>query len=65
MYDCTCPNITVNECRCYLFSNLGRVINSCPPAKDALLQHVCRKTLQSYLWSHCAWKMGMENRSTW
>ena len=39
MYDRTCPVATVNECRKYLFTQLGRMIENCPPTQNALIQH--------------------------
>ena len=53
MYDRTCPHSRVNECRQYLFTHLGRVIDNCPPTQDALIQHIKRAMLQSRIWASC------------
>ena len=53
MYDRTCPVATVNECRKYLFTQLGRMIENCPPTQDALIQHTTRAMLQSFIWTNC------------
>ena len=50
MYDQTCPDFTVNGCRKYLFTKLGRLIENCPPTLDALTQHINRAILQSSIW---------------
>ena len=50
MYDQTCPDFTVNGCRKYLFTKLGRLIENCPPTLDALTQHIKRAILQSNIW---------------
>ena len=53
LYDSTCPYSSVNECRRYLFAQLGRMIDNCPPTQNALYQHIRRAMLQSYIWSRC------------
>ena len=53
LYDRTCPHVRVNECRQYLFTQLGRVIDNCPPTQDALIQHIKRAMLQSRIWASC------------
>lgn len=53
MYDRTCPVASVNECRKYLFTKLGRMIDNCPPTQNALIQHTKRAMLQSYIWTNC------------
>ena len=51
MYDRTCPVVTVNECQ--VFTQLGRMIENCPPTQDALIQHTKRAMLQSFIWTNC------------
>ena len=45
LYDRT--SMTVNDCRRNLFTKKGRSVESMPPTKDALMQHVKRAMLQS------------------
>ena len=53
MYDRSCPYKNVEKCRRYLFTQLNRAIEACPPTKDALVQHVRRAMLQADVWSRC------------
>ena len=41
------PFISVNEYRKFLFTKKGRPVESIPPAKEALEQHIKRVMLQS------------------
>ena len=47
LYDRTSTSMTVNDCRRNLFTKKGRSVESMPPTKDALMQHVKRAMLQS------------------
>ena len=47
MYDETCPHKTVGKCCKYLFTQMDRAMENCPPTRDALLKHVWRGMSQS------------------
>ena len=51
MYDRTYPCEPVSECRRYVFTAFGRMIDICPPTKDNLCQHIHGTMLQSGIWS--------------
>ena len=46
LYNSTSSCTDVNACRRYLFTKKGRVVESIPPTKDSLMQHVKRTLLQ-------------------
>ena len=56
LYDRTTTITTVNDQRKYIFANRGRSLESIPPTKDALLQHLKRSVYQG---GHC-WGQSME-----
>ena len=51
MYDRTYPCEPVSECRRYVFTAFGRMIDICPPTTDSLCQHIHGTMLQSGIWS--------------
>ena len=51
MYDASCPNTRINDCKRYFFCKLNRTIDQCPPTQDAIEQHIFRSMLQGYIWS--------------
>ena len=75
LYDRISTCSTVNETRKELFTRKGRMIDSIPPTKDALWNHLKRAVLQgAYIWSQllnpyvdiptaasCGWKKGDQN----
>ena len=47
MYNPTSPTTYVNQCRREMFTKRGKAVESIPPTKDALVQHIKRAMLQS------------------
>jgi len=47
LYDCTGSSSDVNVCRRVLFTSKGKDVESIPPTKDALKQHLLRAMLQA------------------
>ena len=47
LYDRTTIITNVDECRRMLFTKKGRTVDSIPPTKDALLQHIKRAVYQA------------------
>ena len=51
MYDRTSQAVSVNACRKDLFARKGRAMESIPPTRDALIQHLMRAIHQaSHIW---------------
>lgn len=67
LYDRTTNSQNVNLTRKQLFAQKGRTLESIPPTRDALLQHVKRAAYQSgYVWSQClVVKPTLPNPSEW
>jgi len=53
LYDKTSACSNVNDCRRQLFTQQGRMIDSCPRTQDALNQKTLRAMQQARIWANC------------
>ena len=53
MYERTCPQKTIDKCRKYLFTQMNRTMDNCPPTRETLLKHVLQGMSQSDIWARC------------
>ena len=53
MYERSSPLTSVNECLRKFFTKNRRALENIPPSEDALLQHLKRAMVQTFIWVSC------------